>query len=63
VCSSDLEKELNTRDFWKHYFGIKEYQDTIYVWSSGGFLGAIIDITMNTFGVYTGVYLHKLVYK
>ncbi len=30
---------------------------------SGGMLGSIMDIIVNTFGVYTGIYLHKLVYK
>ena len=57
------EKIINSHDFWKHYFGIKKYQDIQYLWCSGGFLGAIIDIIVNTCGAYTGIYLHKLVYK
>ena len=66
LCKKNIlkcEKEMTSRDFWYHYFGITEHKNTQYVWSSGGFLGAIMDIIVNTFGVYTGVYLHKLLYK
>lgn len=57
------EEELNSQDFWNHYFGIKEHKHTQYTWSSGGMLGSIMDIIVNTLGVYTGIYLRKLLYK
>jgi hypothetical protein len=64
LCKKNIikcDKEMNSHEFWNHYLGITEHENTQYTWSSGGFLGAIMDIIVNTFGAYTGVYLHKLV--
>lgn len=59
----ECKEEMDSHDFWNHYLGIKEHNHTQYVWCSGGLLGSVIDIIVNTTGIYTGVYLHKLIYK
>ena len=58
----ECTKQLSTREFWNHYLGIKE-SNSILMWSSGGLLGALLDIFVDTLGVYTGIYIHKLVHK
>lgn len=66
LCKKNIikcEKEMNSHDFWNHYLGIKEHKNTQYIWCSGGLLGSVMDIIVNTIGTYTGVYLHKLLYK
>jgi hypothetical protein len=65
LCTSKLiecETKMSTHEFWEHYLGIKEH-NTTYVWCSGGMVGSLIDIVINTFGVYTGIYIHKLLNK
>jgi hypothetical protein len=67
LCSTRILKyckiKMTNEEFWHHYFGIKEHKDTKFIWSSGGFLGALLDIIINTLGVYSGIYIHNLVYK
>lgn len=66
LCKRNIIKckeKMDSDEFWNHYLGIKEHKNTRYIWCSGGFIGSIMDIIVNTVGIYTGVYLHKLVYK
>jgi hypothetical protein len=65
LCKKNIiecPKQISTREFWNHYLGIKE-SDSTFMWGSGGLLGALLDIVVNTLGVYTGIYIHKLVHK
>ena len=66
LCKTSIIKckeKMEYHNFWNHYLGIKEHEKTQLIWCSGGLLGSIMDIIVNTIGVYTGVYIHKLVYK
>ena len=58
----ECPKKISKRDFWNHYLGIKDYNFTL-MWCSGGLIGALLDIFVDTLGVYTGIYIHKLVHK
>ena len=58
-CDTKIPKD----EFWLHYLGIEEYSDTKMIWCSGGIIGSIMDIIADIIGVFTGIYIHKLVYK
>jgi len=52
---SDITVSRN--DFWKSYFG-KTKSNHLYFCSKGVY-GQLLDITINTLGYLTGMYLHK----
>lgn len=65
LCKKNIiecKTKMTDDDFWPHYFGVKEY-NTQYVWCSGGFLGSVMDIIVNTSGLYLGIYIHELIHN
>lgn len=58
----DCTKQMSDTEFWNHYLGIKEHEYT-QIWCSGGLLGSVFDIIINTLGVYSGIYLRTLLFK
>jgi hypothetical protein len=58
-CDTKMPKDK----FWGHYWGINQYKNTELVWCSGGAIGSLMDIVVDIIGVFTGIYIHKLVYK
>jgi hypothetical protein len=64
ICKQHIiecKTKLTSREFWSHYLGINE--STNLWWCSGGLFGSLMDITLNTLGVFTGVYIHKSIHK
>lgn len=59
----NCKHSMNKTDFWNHYLGIEEQTDIKYVFCSGGLLGSLMDIIVNTIGVYSGIYMRQLLYK
>ena len=56
----ECNKKMSSHDFWKHYIGFEEQPDQSLYWCSGGLLGAILDITADILGVYSGIYIANL---
>lgn len=64
ICKQHIiecNTKLTSQEFWSHYLGIKETKNLW--WCSGGLFGSLMDITLNTLGVFTGVYIHKSIHK
>lgn len=52
----NCKESISKKEFWDHYLGYHNHE-LILFWCSGGLLGSLSDIVIDTLGIYVGRYL------
>jgi hypothetical protein len=58
IMTNCNKESITKKEFWDHYLGYHNHE-LILFWCSGGLVGSLSDIVINTLGIYTGRYLAR----